>query len=234
MTMLLQNFYMKLRKHLLPRIQDMLKEEAASCREGSVRNGEASSAHFTPYFANSTDMSEYVWFQNDYIYNHKFSRFHFTTYDIRRGTDIINPDTPRCNIMLLADNADVDMIQEGHFGCHPFLYARVLGVYHANIIYGGKGSLDFQPRHLDFLWVRWYEVINPQAATNSWDNFKLDSLQFLSIKDDDSLDFVDPKDVLHGCHIIPNFAKGKRHPDGKGFSPLAKDGEDYKEYYVGR
>jgi hypothetical protein len=217
---------------LLPRIQEILQQEAASHPEGPG-NGEAS-LHFKPLFANATDISEYVWFQNEYIYSHKLSHFHFTTYDMRRGTDIINPNNSRCNVMLLADDATLDMTQYGSLDSHPFLYARVLGVYHANIIYVGEGMLDYKPRRLEFLWVRWYDIIQPQAPTSSWDKFKLDSLCFPPMKDHESFGFIDPKHVLRGCHIIPNFAKGKRHLDGKGISLLAKDGNDYKEYYVGR
>lgn len=50
----------------------------------------------------------------------------------------------------------------------------------------------------------------------------------------DSFGFVDPKDILRGCHILPNLAKGKRHGDGVGISRCAKDGKDYKEYYIRR
>jgi hypothetical protein len=51
---------------------------------------------------------------------------------------------------------------------------------------------------------------------------------------EDAFDFVDPKDVLRGCHIMPNFAKGKRHVDGVSISRCAKDADDYHQYYVGR
>jgi len=77
-----------------------------------------------------------------------FGRFHFTTYDVRRGSDAINPSTTRCNIYALADNADV---ADGSSTGHPFLYARVLGVYHANVVYTGPGMHDYQARRLDFL-----------------------------------------------------------------------------------
>ncbi|KAF8237196.1 hypothetical protein L208DRAFT_1137418, partial [Tricholoma matsutake] len=58
--------------------------------------------------------------------------FHYTTYDVHRRTDIINPGTPHCNIMLLVDHADGSV---GSPDQHYFLYARVLGAYHANMIY---------------------------------------------------------------------------------------------------
>ena len=87
------------------------------------------------------DDDRFVFLKNDRIYHHKLSRFHFTTYDMRRGTDIINPGTSQCNIMLLADDNDA---ADGSLGLHHFLYARVLGVYYANIIYTGPGIQDYE------------------------------------------------------------------------------------------
>ena len=173
-----------------------------------------------------SDQSGFVFLKNDRIYHHKLTRFHFTTYDVRRGTDIINPGNSRCNIMLLADNA------EGSSNSHPSLYACVLGTYHANVIYTGPGMHDYNARRLDFLWVRWFEVVDPESS--GWGNSKLDCVRFPPMNGDNAFGFVDPKDVLRRCHIMPAFAKGKRHLDGVGISCCAKDGQDYHRYYVGR
>jgi hypothetical protein len=59
---------------------------------------------------------------------------------------MINAGTSRCNVMLLADDADSS-------SPHHFLYARVLGAYHANVIYVRPGMRDNQPRRFEFLWV---------------------------------------------------------------------------------
>jgi hypothetical protein len=95
-----------------------------------------------------------VFLKKDRIYHHNLSRLHFTTYDVRRGTDTINPGTSRYNVMLPADNVDP----------RQFLYARALGVYHVNEIYTGPGMRDYEARRLDFLWVRWYEVVDPMFS----------------------------------------------------------------------
>jgi hypothetical protein len=67
--------------------------------------------------------------------------------------------------MFLAEDADSK---------HYFLYAWVLSVYHVNVIYTGPGMLDYEAHCLDFLWVRWYKVIDP--ATSGWSKSKLDSV----------------------------------------------------------
>ena len=164
--------------------------------------------------------------KNDCIYHHKIIRFHYTTYDVRRGTDIVNAGTSRCNIMLLADR------RAKPSNMHHFLYARVLGSYHANVMYTGPGMHDHVARKVDFLWVRWFEVLNPTSS--EWSDSVLDSLRFPPIHRSDAFGFVDPKDVLRSCHILPAFDKGKRHQNGVGISRCAKDGDDYNRYYVGR
>jgi len=216
-----------LRAHLLPRIQEVLQREAASTPEHSGF-GTTYNAGRTVTLNVDHDVCNLVFLKKDRIYHHKLSRFHFTTYDVRRGTDIINPGTSRCNIMLLANDTAADHSANPHH----FLYARVLGVYHANVIYTGPGMRDYEARRLDFLWVRWYEVMDP--VSSGWHSSNLDSVRFLPLNGDGAFGFVDPQDVLRGCHIMPNFAEGKRHAAGVGISLCAKDGRDYNCYYVGR
>ena len=131
-------------------------------------------------------------------------RFNFTTYDIRRGTNIVKPGAPCCNIMLLTNHADGS--DPSNF--HRFLYAQILCAYHANVIYTGPGMRDYEARRFNFLWMCWYEVVD--AGSLGWNNSALDSVRFPPLHEDDSFGFVDPNDVLRGCHILPNFSKGKQ------------------------
>ena len=108
--------------------------------------------------------------------------------------------------MLLVDNADYSASN-----LHHFLYARVLGAYHANVIYTGPGMRDHRARRFDVLWVRWYEIVDP--ASSGWNNSKLDTVRFPPLCRDEAFGFVDPADVLCGCHIIPAFTTGKRQED---------------------
>lgn len=219
---------MKLREHILPRVQEMLLRESGCLQECSL--GTASpDMGIEGMRVSNNNLSTFVFLKNDRIYHHKLTRFHFTTYDVRRGTDIINPGNSRCNIMLYADNADA---AEDSSSPHRFLYARVLGAYHTNVIYTGPGMRDYEARRLDFLWVRWFEVVEP--GSSGWGSSKLDSVHFPPMSGENAFGFVDPKDVLHGCHIMPVFAKGRQHADGVSISRCAKDGQDYRRYYVGR
>jgi hypothetical protein len=147
-------------------------------------------------------------------------RINYTTYDIRREQDSINPRT-RSDVMLL--NADEDDV-------HPYLYARVVGIFHAEVRDIKSSRITFQK--MDFLLVRWYQVLEPQSA-----GFQLKRLYRLSFMEGDdpfAFDFVDPDHILRASHLIPRFALGKTQ-DLLGPSiarrPAEKD-KDWEEYYV--
>jgi hypothetical protein len=217
----------KLKDHLLPRIKNVHLEEAASNRD----DARPSQADLTP--ANQVTNSDChernsVFLKNDRIYHHHIARFNYTTYDVRRAQDVINPGTSHCDILLLADRNIATRSQ-----CdHPFLYARVLGAYHANVAYTGDGMLDYEARRIEFLWVRWFE--HDDTRSLGWKGLRLDSVHFPSLATEGAFGFVDPKDVLRGCHIIPAFAGGKRHSDEVSISRCVRDGKDWSHYYVNR
>jgi hypothetical protein len=127
--------------------------------------------------------------------------------------------------MLLASNTD-----NPNESNHPFLYARVLGIYHANVIYTAGG--DYTPRRMEFLWVRWFKY--DQVRSIGWADLKLDPLGFPPMAAEGAFGFVDPEDVLRGCHVLPAFSKGRARADGVGLSTLAQDAKDWSRYYVNR
>ena len=150
---------------------------------------------------------------------------------MRWDQDIINPRTSHCNIMLLALYEDET---QPLADAHPFLYGRVLEIFHANVVYKGPGMCDYTPRRLYFLWVRWYDLEPATKKGKSTTLYELDRLAFPSVSHQGAFGFLDPSDVLRGCHIIPAFAKGRAFPDGRGISRLARDSDDWKGYYVSR
>jgi hypothetical protein len=133
LTMPPQNFVVKLKFHLLKRIHAL---------PGSEDN----------------DINTVI-LKDDRMYRHNIARFNYTTYDVRRAQDVINPRTSHCNVMVL--HAAHDM---GHPG-HRFIYGKVLGIYHVNVIYTGSGMVNYTPIRMEFLWVRWYE---PTVQVSSW------------------------------------------------------------------
>jgi len=220
--LLVQNFFPKLRDHLLSRIQAALQQEAKFCPNLTCAN----TASNTSLSLDNT-AQDYVFFKCNSIYQHKVLWFNFTTYDMQHRMDIVNPGMSRCNIMLLADHAD----SPGPTDSHYFLYAQVLSAHHANVIYTGPRMWDHDAHSFDFSWVRWYEIDDPRSS--GWNNSTLDLVHFPPIQKVDPFGFVDPDDVLWGCYIIPAFAKGKCREAQHNVSRCAKDSKDYMLYYVG-
>jgi hypothetical protein len=168
-------------------------------------------------------------FHRDHMYHHNTLRINYTSYDVLRQQDVLNPATPRCFILLPADPDESPRE-------HPFLYAKVLGVYHASIIY--CGSL---PRRIDFFHVPWlyYDYERP----GGWDTHRLVHMSYERCRSDQgilhSFDFVDPNDVIRATHAIPDFQSGLvvdllNNPPGRWIAhDSAKDG-DWRYYYINR
>lgn len=160
---------------------------------------------------------------------------------MRRDQDIINPKTSHCNIMLLAQPGLCRLPND-----HPFIYGRVLGIFHVNVFYRGPGAVDNDPQRFDCLWVRWYNLEAKESQKGTREGatratgrqkvypYRLDRLSFQPWEAEDAFGFVDPADVLRGCHVIPAFSAEKSFPNGKGLSSLARDFEDWNAYYISR
>jgi hypothetical protein len=134
--MLLQNFFPKLKEHLLSRIN---------------------TSKGTPGVGDEQDINTII-FKDDCMYHHNIARFNYITYNVQRAQDIINPGTSHCNIMVLHSNNDM--------GCqgHRYNYGKVLGIYHVNVIFIGHGMVDYTPIQMDFLWIRWYKPVDEVSA----------------------------------------------------------------------
>lgn len=151
-------------------------------------------------------------------------RINFTTYDVRREQDIIHAGTSHCDVMVLNSNSSQSE--------HPFLYARVLGIYHANVIYPDADMADYRPHRLEFVWVRWYERDHSLSA--GYTSKRLDRVHFPPMIHEDSFGFLDPDDILRACHIIPALSQGRLHTDGRGISHCAQDSQDWRAYHINR
>lgn len=199
----------KLRAHLLPRIREELN--LPSLTDSEIEDMVETQA-------------DGIVFKNGRLYSHLIFKVNYTTYDVRRAQDISNPTTSHRDIMGISHEG-TDMPTE-----HPFWYARILGIFHVNIIYTGPQMVDYRPRRMDILWVRHFEVLTPWS-----ENWKqLDQARLLPVNEKDAFGFVDPANVLRGCHLPPNYAMGKVAPAGISANARnALDG-DYKFYSINR
>lgn len=173
------------------------------------------------------DLSDRITIKDDSIFEHVEVHFNYTTYDLRRKSDIIKTTEPeRANVMLLAaqdgPNPGPETAPRSHF-----LYARVVKAYHAHVYYEGSPSTPPKLMRFDFLWGRWYDLGNEPP-------FSLRALRFSPVLGGSAFDFIDPSHVIRGAHILPAFYHGRRMDNETPRSSLADDGNDWMMYYVGR
>ncbi|KAH9855280.1 hypothetical protein C2E23DRAFT_724903 [Lenzites betulinus] len=166
--------------------------------------------------------------QNDRLYRHKVLRVNYTTYDLRRDQDVIKPH----------GHPDIMMLDEHPDAAHPFIYARVIDIFHANVRYTGPGAAHWmrQWNRMEFLWVRWFEL--DFEIPCGLQTRRLPNVRFFdtSAQDDvPAFGFVDPADVLRGAYILPAFNCGTTR-ELLGPSDLARQAsdndEDFKSYYI--
>lgn len=170
---------------------------------------------------NSSDDANRVFLNRDRLYRHNIMRINYTTYDIRRAQDTINPRTAHRDIMVLVDDRKTAK--------QHFRYARVLGIYHANVQYAGRGMIDFSSHRMEFLWVRWFQ----QFSDSTLPPTALERLSFPPMAGKEAFGFIDPANVLRSCHIIPMFSLGPRYgKQDPGLSRSAGDSTDWKAYYL--
>lgn len=168
----------------------------------------------------------YISFVDGRIYTHQTLQIWYSAYDTREEDDIIWPSGLKANIML--PNPSFPTAKD-----HPFIYGKVLGIYHANIVYV-KGFQDLRPKRLDFLWVRWYSWQGKSSERQG-----LDTIAFPPVTQSGAFGFVDPGHVLRACHIIPRFPVASSFPFMPsvlqvGKSQMAGDVHDYAAYFVNR
>ncbi|KAG8701768.1 hypothetical protein FRC11_011922 [Ceratobasidium sp. 423] len=148
------------------------------------------------------------------MYKHKTLWINYTSYDVCRQQDLINPTTPSRFIFL---PSEFDSAESPDLDTHPFLYAKVLGIYHADISYRGSA-----PRRMDFIHL---DHVGYELCQTDEDNL-------------DSFDFVDPNDVIRLAHVIPDFQSGLAgdllHASPSTAHDFQEDGTDWNYYYINR
>lgn len=170
-----------------------------------------------------------IYFIKNSIYRHKVLRVNYTTYDLRRAQDSLNPRIHgHADVMVLsAENDNEDP--------HPYWYAHILGIYHADIRYLGPNSaISREPQRMEFLFVRWFgRDFTPQPG---WKTKRLIRLGFVPGNDEIAFGFINPTQVIRSVHLIPAFAWGrttKYIPEKSVIAcGLKEPDDDWQLYYV--
>jgi hypothetical protein len=93
------------------------------------------------------DDRNHIRLKNNQFISLQTLRINYTTYNVRRDQDTINPRN-HADVMMLSPEDDP--------GAHPYWYARVLGVFRAQVIsfHPLANTTCTGPLDLEFLWVR--------------------------------------------------------------------------------
>ena len=121
------------------------------------------------------------------------------------------------DIMILPDDDD----------CHPFRYARLLRVFHGDVIHQ---TLAPKSQRLEFLWVRWFRSVAPPRL--GWDRTELEKVTFIPANEADAFGFLSPEQVLRAAHIMPCYRDG-RTKTLLGPSEFREEEGDWHSHYVG-
>jgi len=159
------------------------------------------------------------------IFSVQTLRVNYTTYDLRREQDTINPRTHPFIVVKSTETGE---------NTHPYWYAQVLGIFHASVFDTNADSTARSPRRMEFLWVRWLGV-DPDHRSGSR-QARLPKMGFIPHDDSDAFGFLNPSDVIRGCHLIPAFADGKTTSlmpyQGETLARDPGEFEDWSFFYV--
>jgi hypothetical protein len=154
-------------------------------------------------------------------------QINFTTYDIGRDGNTINPRIYP-DIMVNSPETGPD--------AQPFWYARVIGIFHAYISSTHRDVRGKALRSMDFLWVRWFGM-EPGPYSHGFHHARLPKIGFVEASDNYAFTFLDPAQVVRGAHLIPAFSAGRTSallPVTKSVARILNpdDEDDWVNFYV--
>ncbi|KAG5633705.1 hypothetical protein DXG03_006764 [Asterophora parasitica] len=152
-------------------------------------------------------------------------RVNYTGYDVRRGQDSLNARGNHADILTLSPEGDGD---------HPFRYGRVIGIFHVDVFQNTVTvpSMPPTPFSKEVLWVRWFDTDKSYRA--GFKHRRLYRIHFVPADSPGAFGFLDPDEVIRGCHLIPAFEHGSTKEWMPGHSISREDDEldDWKYFYV--
>ena len=154
------------------------------------------------------------------LYHHKTLQLKYTTYDMMEGQDkIYQRRYP--GVMVLSDDLE-----------HPYMYGRVLDLFHVNVRNDGPGSLlpSGDAPIVQMAWVRWFKLDGPSG----FNLLRYPSVSFYESHEPDAFGFIHPDEIIRAVHLIPRFRSGKTREyldDPSRARPDVED-QDWKHFGV--
>lgn len=130
------------------------------------------------------------------------------------------------------------MIESPNSGAdgHPFWYARVIGIFHANVLSSHTDIVDKNWCRMDFLWVRWFGM-EPGRYRYGIHHARLPKIGFVVSSDKFAFSFLDPAQAIRGVHVIPAFSEGRTStllPATKSIARVLnpEEEDDWVNFYI--
>jgi hypothetical protein len=160
------------------------------------------------------------------MYQSQELRVNYTTYDVRRASDLIRPNSELCNVMTYS--------AESGPHANQFWYAKVLGIFRSRVYTIGGPAGDQSTQWMTFLWVRWYGTEPGYRSGTKY--ARLPKVGFVPDSDEDAFGFLDPANIIRGVHIVPCFADGRTAELLSTTQPTAAratgETDDYVCFYI--
>ncbi|EIW82686.1 hypothetical protein CONPUDRAFT_38927, partial [Coniophora puteana RWD-64-598 SS2] len=132
------------------------------------------------------------------VYEHKTLHVNYTTYDLRRKQDTINPRS-RADIMVMSQDSPSDA------GVHPYWYARVTYIFHLKVRFRQEDPTSL--RRINIVLVRWLH--RNSRYQSIFAARRLPRVSFHPLSSSECWDFIDPSTIVRGIHLIPAFKRGR-------------------------
>ncbi|TCD63562.1 hypothetical protein EIP91_005233 [Steccherinum ochraceum] len=168
---------------------------------------------------------------NNTMYKHKVLRVNYTTYDVRRAQDSLNPRT-QSDVMLLGHDDECDDF-------HPYWFARIIALYHVFAYLQDSTDRRRPPQvvRVEFAWIRWLGRDGSHAS--GWQARRLPRVGFVDATGNGdagpAFGFLDPGQIIRAVHLMPAFAHGTTS-ELLGPSmirrPQDPEDEDWQYFYV--
>ncbi|KZP28578.1 hypothetical protein FIBSPDRAFT_728633 [Athelia psychrophila] len=159
------------------------------------------------------------------VYSVQTMRVNYTTYDVRREQDTINPRT-HCNVMVASPDTSTN--------AHRFWYARVLGIFYVWVCDDRPNSPNRAAQRIDFLWIRWFGMVDGHRY--GLRVARLPKVGFIKEEDaSPTFGFLDPSLVVRACHLIPAFYSGRTTDLLNATTTAARafgEVDDWEAFYV--
>jgi hypothetical protein len=120
------------------------------------------------------------------------------------------------DIMILSDDEE-----------HPYLYGRVLDLFHVDVKNNGPSSMLEVDAivTVPFAWVRWFRLDTHGHCQSGFSHLRYPSVSFYDCGHPNAFGFIHPDEIVRAVHLIPRFRFGHTadylsvpsdaHPEGQ-------------------